>query len=125
MDSNLRVFYGWTRINKVRKSEAISVIFENSKQNEDRTMRFINKMQDTVYIRKQTKAEAQDAVGINRMFTEYSIRLDDKRMGGELDKVLETNFEADKNHVSLKERTIIREELRKAYRPISITKNKI
>lgn len=122
MDSNLRVFYGWTRINKVRKSEAISVIFENSKQNEDRTMRFINKMQDTVYIRKQTKAEAQDAVGINRMFTEYSIRLDDKRMGGELDKVLETNFEADKNHVSLKERTIIREELRKAYRPISITK---
>ena len=125
MDSNLRVFYGWTRINKVRKSEAISVIFENSKQNEDRTMRFINKMQDTVYIRKQTKAEAQDAVGINRMFTEYSIRLDDKRMGGELDKVLETNFEADKNHVSLKERTIIREELRKAYRPITITKNKI
>ena len=122
MDSNLRVFYGWTRINKVRKSEAISVIFENSKQNEDRTMRFINKMQDTVYIRKQTKAEAQDAVGINRMFTEYSIRLDDKRMGGELDKVLETNFEADKNHVSLKERTIIRKELRKAYRPISITK---
>lgn len=122
MDSNLRVFYGWTRINKVRKSEAISVIFENSKQNEDRTMRFINKMQDTVYIRKQTKAEAQDAVGINRMFTEYSIRLDDKKMGGELDKVLETNFEADKNHVSLKERTIIREELRKAYRPISITK---
>ena len=122
MDSNLRVFYGWTRINKVRKSEAISVIFENSKQNEDRTMRFINKMQDTVYIRKQTKAEAQDAVGINRMFTEYSIRLDDKRMGGELDKVLETNFEADKNHVSLKERTIIREELRKAYRLISITK---
>ena len=118
----MRVFYGWTRINKVRKSEAISVIFENSKQNEDRTMRFINKMQDTVYIRKQTKAEAQDAVGINRMFTEYSIRLDDKKMGGELDKVLETNFEADKNHVSLKERTIIREELRKAYRPISITK---
>lgn len=115
MSKNLRVFYGWTKINKVRKSEAISVIFENAKQNEDRTMRFINKMQDTVYIRKQTKAEAADAASINRMFTEYSIRLDDKKIGGDLEKALETNFESDKNHVSMEERIVIREELRKTY----------
>ena len=25
----LRVFYGWAKINKIRKKEAISVIFEN------------------------------------------------------------------------------------------------
>ena len=122
MSKNLRVFYGWAKINKVRKSEAISVIFENDKQNEKRTMRFINKMQDTVYTRKQTKEEASDAANINRMFTEYSIRLDDKEIGGDLEKALDTNFESDKNHVSMEERSLIREELRKAYRHFKLSK---
>lgn len=66
----LRVFYGWTRINKTRKKEALSVIFENGRQNEDRTQLFIKRMQNTVYVRIQTDDEAKDGTLSNRMFTE-------------------------------------------------------
>lgn len=49
--SNLRVWYGWAKLNKIRKREAISVIFENGKQSSERTDGFIRKMQNTVYVR--------------------------------------------------------------------------
>jgi len=32
----LRVFYGWTKLGKVRKKEAISVIYDNEVQREDK-----------------------------------------------------------------------------------------
>lgn len=112
----LKVFYGWTKINKVRKAEAISVIFENCAQNEEKKMRFLNRMQHTVYTRLQTEEEQHDASFQNRTFTEYSIRLDDKSVRGDLEKALQINFEADKNHVSEEERNVIRQELRKHYK---------
>ena len=31
--STLKVYYGWARMNKIRKREGISVIFENCQQN--------------------------------------------------------------------------------------------
>ena len=111
----LKVFYGWTKINKVRKAEAISVIFENCTQNEEKKMKFLNRMQHTVYTRSQTEEEQRDASFQNRTFTEYSIRLDDKSVRGDLEKALQINFEADKNHVSEEERNVIRQELRKHY----------
>lgn len=78
-NKRLRVFYGWCKVNKIRKKEAISVIFENDNQREERTMTFINRMMNVIYVRDQTEGEKigiEDAVG---MFTEYSVFLDDKR----------------------------------------------
>lgn len=108
----LRVFYGWAKVNKIRKKEAISVIFENDLQNEERTQRALRKAQNTVYVREQTEQEKKDAVGSTRMFTEYSIFLSDKDISGSLERALQVNFEADKNHVSEGERQKIKKLLK-------------
>ena len=111
----LRVFYGWVKLGKVRKKEGLSIIFENDRQNEIRTFQFINKMQETVYTRIQTEEEMLDASGKNRMYTEYSVLMEDKRVHGSLKTALEINSIADKNHVSKRERNIISEKLKAAY----------
>ena len=113
--SILRVWYGWAKLNKIRKREAISVIFENGKQSPERTDNFIRKMQNTVYVRQQTDEEEKDAKGCNRMFTEYTIFMDDKAIRNSLDFALWVNSEADANNVSAKERAVIEEKLRTAY----------
>ena len=113
--NKLRVFYGWTRINKVRKTEAISIIYENRKQTEDKVEKFLKRMQETVYVREQTENEMKDGELSNRIYTEYSIRMNEKEIKGSLFKALEVNSEADKNNVSEKERNIISEKLRAAY----------
>lgn len=56
-NKNLRVFYGWAKVNKIRKKEAISVIFENDRMPEEKTLKAIGKFQDTVYTRQQTDNE--------------------------------------------------------------------
>lgn len=111
----LRVFYGWVKLGKVRKKEGISIIFENDRQNEIRTFQFVNKMQETVYTRIQTEEEMLDASGKNRMYTEYSVLMEDKGVHGSLKTALEINSIADKNHVSKRERNIISEKLKAAY----------
>ena len=113
--SNLRVWYGWAKLNKIRKREAISVIFENGKQSSERTDGFIRKMQNTVYVRYQTDEEAKDAVSKSRMFTEYNIFMDDKAIRNSLDFALWENSEADANNVSANERAVIEAKLRAAY----------
>lgn len=112
---NLRVFYGWAKIGKIRKKEAISVIFENDKMREERTLRAIAKYQHTVYVRQQTETELQDAIDSTRMFSEYSIFLSEKRLQGSLELALKANSDADKNHVSAEERTKIADALRLHY----------
>lgn len=112
---NLRVFYGWAKVGKIRKKEAISVIFENDKMREERTQRAIAKYQRTVYVRQQTDTEIQDAIGSNRIFSEYSIFLSDKKLQGSLELALKSNSDADKNHVSADERTKIADALRSHY----------
>lgn len=112
---NLRVFYGWAKVGKIRKKEAISVIFENDKMRDERTLRAIAKYQHTVYVRQQTETELQDAIGSTRMFSEYSIFLSEKRLQGSLELALKANSDADKNHVSAEERTKIADALRSHY----------
>lgn len=51
--SDLRVFYGWSRLNKIRKKRAISVIFENCQGARYRGEQLLKRMQDTCYVRKQ------------------------------------------------------------------------
>lgn len=119
MKAKLKVFYGWAKMNKIRKRQALSVIFENDKQDEERTRRFVSRMQDTVYERLQTDAEKQDAEGCNRMFTEYSTFMDHPRIKGSLNAILESNFNADKNHVSVQIRNEIRECLRASFMKVN------
>lgn len=110
----LRVFYGWAKINKIRKKEAISVIFENDggfEKNEKKVKLY----QNTVYTRFQTKKEMEDAEMSNRTFSEYSIFLDDKQIKGSLKKALEVNFLADKKNVAKEVREVIRRLLEKDF----------
>lgn len=111
----LRVFYGWAKTNKVRKIESISVIYENRPQRDEKVESFLKRMQNTVYIRQQTEGEVRDGELSNRMYTEYSIRMTDKNIGGSLSKALDANYVADNNNVSESERDIIRQKLRNAY----------
>lgn len=111
----LRVFYGWATIGKIRKKEAISVIFENEKMREEKTLRAINKYQETVYVRSQTDEEKRDAAYSTRMFTEYSIFLEDKKIKGSLELALKANSEADKNRISEDIRSEISAALRAHY----------
>ena len=112
---NLRVFYGWVKVGKIRKREAISVIFENDRMPEEKQMRSISKFQNTVFVRNQTDDEKLDAEHSNRIFTEYSVFLDDKAIKGSLQKALKANNVADRNNVSATVRKKIEDALRHAF----------
>lgn len=112
----LRMFYGWAKLGKIRKKEAISVIFENDCMREERTLRVIAKYQDTVYVRQQTSDEKRDAEGATRMFTEFSVFLADKRVKGSLQRALQENMEADRKNVSKNVLIEIADKLRTAFK---------
>lgn len=113
----LKVYYGWARIGNVRKKRALSVMFENDMQGcrSDRGQRCLRTMQDTVIERYQTDEEAKEGKQQNRIFTEYSLFLDEKPMNGSLERCLLVNSEADRNNVSKAMRERISEALRKAF----------
>lgn len=113
----LRVYYGWAKLGKVRKREGISIIYENTEGVADhhRMGKVLSKAQHTVCWRYQTEGEAKDAGQINRVFTEYSIFLDDRKIGGSLEAALRQNSLADQKNVSQSERKRIADELRSWY----------
>ena len=113
----LKVYYGWAKIGNVRKKRALSVMFENEKQGcrSDRGQRCLRTIQDTIIERYQTKEEENEGRKQNRIFTEYSLFLDEKPINGSLDKCLLINNEADRNHVSKAVRDKISDALRKAF----------
>lgn len=110
----LRVFYGWVKVNKVRKKEGISVIFENDEGNE-RSMKTLRKFQDTVYTRSQTEEEMLGTKDAIRMFSEYEILLSDKNVQGSLRMALDINSKADAKQVSEEERLRICAALENAF----------
>lgn len=113
----LKVYYGWAKIGTVRKKRALSVMFENEIQGcrSDRGQRCLRTIQDTVIERYQTEEEEKEGWTQNRIFTEYSLFLDEKPINGSLDKCLLINSESDRNHVSKAMRDKISEALRKAF----------
>lgn len=115
--SKLKVYYGWAKIGNVRKKRSLSVMFENEVQScrSERGQRCLKTIQDTVFERYQTEEEEMDARQQNRIFTEYSLFLDEKPIKGSLEKCLQINNEADKNHVSKAMRNRIEEALRKSF----------
>lgn len=115
--SDLKVFYGWSRLNKIRKKRAISVIFENAREARgDRGERLLKKSQNTYYVRKQTVGEAADGGYKNRIFTEYSLFIDEKPFNGDLESILQCNYESDQNNVSPDELELIRKALRDGFK---------
>lgn len=113
----LKVYYGWAKIGKIRKKRAISIIFENEWHGcrSERGQRCLRTIQDTVFERYQTDEEMTDGKSQNRIFTEYSLFLDEKPINGSLKKCLLINSEADKNNVSKAMSEKIAEVLRKAF----------
>ena len=73
-------------------------------------------MQDTCYVRKQTVGEAADGGYKNRIFTEYSLFIDEKPFNGDLESVLQCNYESDQNNVSPDELELIRKALRDGFK---------
>ena len=72
-------------------------------------------IQDTIIERYQTEDEEKEGRKQNRIFTEYSLLLDEKPINGSLEKCLLINSEADKKHVSKAVRDRISEALRNAF----------
>ena len=71
--------------------------------------------QSWVIERYQDAEEEKAAKDCNRIFTEYSLFLDEKPINGSLNKILQMNSDADKKHVSKEMRDKIAEALRKAF----------
>jgi hypothetical protein len=113
----LKVYYGWARIGGVRKKRALSVMFENEMLGcrSERGQRCLRTIQDTVFERYQTNEEEKEGKQQNRIFTEYSLFLDENPINGSLNKILQMNSDADKKHVSKEMRDKIAEALRKAF----------
>lgn len=115
----LRVYYGWSKINKIQKREAIAVVFENEELAGNETRRSgkqLRKQMEIVTSRIQSAGESSDAAYCNRVFTTYYIFLDDKKISGSLEKALHANMLADRNHVGKEELLSIAEKLRNAYK---------
>lgn len=111
----LKVYYGWSKINKIQKREAIAVAFENEEGagwENSRSGKSIRKTMTICYERYQTEKEMSDAAAYNRVFTVYYVFLDDKAIKGSLNRALQINSESDKNHVGVEERKRISEKLR-------------
>jgi hypothetical protein len=98
----LRVYYGWARLNKVQKKEALTVAFENEPgagQEPSRASKSLRKVMDIVCERMQTPGEASDAAASNRCFTCYDIFLNDRTIKGSLARALRENRLADEKNV--------------------------
>lgn len=117
-DTRLKVYYGWSRQNKVQKKEAIAVFYENEAGAGSETKRSYKTMQrlvDVVAERYQTEKEMQDAAFSNRVFSVYFIFLKDKAVKGSLEQALRINSDADRFNVPEKERQEIADKLRQHY----------
>ena len=115
--NRMKVYYGWARIGNVRKKRALSVMFENEILGcrSERGQRCLRTIQDTVFERYQTEEEEKEGKQQNRIFTEYSLFLDERPINGSLERCLLINSEADKNNVSKAMLDRISEALRKAF----------
>lgn len=107
----LRVWYGLRRLTaKAVKKPSIIVIFENAYMAKNEAS--INQKMKVLHERYQTEAEMVDVENCNRVFTVYEMQfLDNKFYKKSPLLAIENNFKADQNHVSLEERTLIKEKL--------------
>ena len=110
------VFYGFARLTKkaVRK-RSIVIQYANTTNYNDRQRRYIEQKMHIVHQRYQIEGEALDCPMAIRSWEKWEYFVDDKRWNGNLDLVLNDNFIAEENNVSLEERTLIKEKLKVGY----------
>lgn len=114
--SNYLVFYGFARLTKKAvKKKSVIIQYANSTNYNERQKRYITQKMNIVYQRFQTVEEAEDAQYSNRAWTKYEYFVDDKKWKGDLEAILKHNFLMEENNVSLEERTLIMEKLKKEY----------
>lgn len=114
----LKVYYGWSKINKIQKREAIVVMFENEElagSGTRRSGKTLRKLMDVCFERYQTPEEALDASQANRVFTTYYIFLDDRHINGSVKKTVSENMKADCKNVEKNILKEIAERLERAY----------
>ena len=70
----LKVYYGWAKVGKIRKKRAISVMFENEWHGCrcERGQRVLRAAQETVFERYQDEEEEKAAKNCSRIFTEIT-----------------------------------------------------
>jgi hypothetical protein len=110
------VFYGFARLTKkaVRK-RSIVIQYANTTNYNDRQRRYIEQKMHIVHQRYQIEGEALDCPTATRSWEKWEYFVDDKRWNGNVDLVLEDNFLAEENNVSLEERTLIKDKLKVGY----------
>lgn len=113
---SLKVYYGFTRLNKVFKKRSLKIIFENERDRSGRNLKRVQSWIKIVYIRNQSQKEEKDAELYNRVFTVYELFIDEKPWNGNIEALLEHNFKADYNHVSIEVRTELKDKLYMDYR---------
>ena len=112
----LLVWYGVSKINKIRKKKAIEAMYENDNGNRERTLNLVSRMIHIAYVRNQTKAEEKDAKYPNRVLTTFTMFIDDKKkFGGSVERAIQFNSDIEKNNVSEEERLKIVDALRKEF----------
>lgn len=116
MKNLLPVYYGWAKLSKVIKREAIVVMFLNDSPGPRigaDGMDGVTRFMDVCYTRYQTDAEKADAQNAIRLYTRYDVFLD--KHHGSLQEALQANSIADKNNVSEAERKRIEKALYSHY----------
>ncbi|MEI8086936.1 MAG: hypothetical protein WCG93_12050 [Paludibacter sp.] len=98
MESKLRVFYGFTKLNKISKKRELAVFFENQWRHNSKE--WISQRMEIAYTRFQTEDEAIDGKPYTRCYAKYSIFFDDKPFNGDIEKALEFNKQSDIKNVS-------------------------
>jgi hypothetical protein len=122
--SNLKVYYGVEKMNKIKHKPAICVLFENQSafrfddKHTSYQERYVNRCMHLAYTRFQTAAEAAEAYKANQTFTGFSMFLDDNRFGNSLEKVLHFNSLVDDRNVGKSERDKIKMALYEKFKEI-------
>ncbi len=110
------VFYGFARLTKKAiKKRSIVIQYANTTNYNDRQKRYIEQKMHIVHQRYQTGGEALDCPTAIRSWTKWEYFVDSKPWLGNIDSVLIDNFNTESDNVSLEERTLIMEKLRKGY----------
>ena len=115
---NFLVFYGFAKLTKkIVRKKSIIIQYANipELQFNERQEKYINQKMHIVYQRYQTEEEIQDAAKSNRSWTKWEYFVDDKKWKNSIDLILQDNFYAEENHVSLKERELIKKKLENEY----------
>ena len=81
----------------------------------DRRQRCLRTLQDSKFKQNKTDEKEKEGKRQNRIFTEYSLFIDEKPINGSLERCLLINREADKNNVSKDMSERISEALRNAF----------